>query len=74
VFDVPEKEESAPLATDVWEGAEGDSNDELDVSKPRVFGQRRSKRKRSEGQRQIASYMLDSSQIELSDDDGIESL
>lgn len=69
VFEVPEKEESAPQATDVWEGAPDDSDDELDVSKPRSFGERRSKRKRSEGQRQIGSYMIDSSQIELSDDD-----
>lgn len=69
VFEVPEKEESAPQATDVWEGAADGSDDELDISKPRAFGERRSKRKRSEGQRQIGSYMIDSSQIELSDDD-----
>jgi len=69
VFDVPEKEESAPQATDVWEGGADNSDDALDISKPRAFGERRSKRKRSGGQRQIGSYMLDSSQIELSEDD-----
>lgn len=69
VFDVPDKDEATPQISDVWEGEDDDELDELDLAKARVFGQRRSKRKRSEGQRQIGSYMLDSSQIELSDGD-----
>lgn len=71
VFEVPDNDEAAPQAADVWEGEDDHERDdsELDLAKPRVFGQRRSKRKRSQGQRQIGAYMLDSSQIELSDDD-----
>ena len=68
VFDVPEIEESQSQPSDVWDGEDDVANDELDLTKPREFGQRRSKRKRSERQRGIGSYMLDSSQICISDD------
>ena len=72
VFSVPQTDEQTQTATDVWEGEEDvDEADaeELDLAKPRAFGDRRSKRKRSTGQRKLGAYMIDSSQIELSDDE-----
>ena len=46
-----------------------EENDELDLTKPHREGERKSKRPRSDRQRDISSYMLDSSQIEFSDDE-----
>ena len=68
VFEVPDTDESPSPPSDVWDGEDDGNDDNLDLSKPRVFGQRRSKRKRGERQRDIGSYMLDSSQICISDD------
>lgn len=48
------------------QGEDDDDTDELDVMKARVFGERKSTRKRS--QRSVCSYMLDTSQIALSED------
>jgi hypothetical protein len=64
---VPSGEEPDPVTADVWQSDSDHSDDELDVSRPVRIGARRSKRPRSDRQRAIGSYMLDSSQIELSE-------
>jgi hypothetical protein len=66
---VPAADEPDKLAEDVWEGDSDIEDDELDLTKLKAEGERKSKRAKLDRQPDIGSYMLDSSQIELSDDD-----
>ena len=70
---VPAEEEPEKHGQDVWhsdsERESDEKDDDLDLTKPIVSGERKSKRAKCDRQRQIGSYMLDSSRIELSDDE-----
>jgi hypothetical protein len=70
---VPAEEEPEKHGEDVWhsdsERELDEEDDDLDLTKPIVTGERKSKRARCDRQRQIGPYMLDSSRIELSDDE-----
>jgi hypothetical protein len=70
---VPNADEPEKGGEDVWDGDGEDSdeeNDELDLTKPVPTGERKSKRAKTDRQRDIGSYMIDSSQIQLSSDEG----
>lgn len=70
---LPEESEPENHGEDVWQSENDDSideeNDELDVTKPVRAGERKSKRAKTDRQRDIGSYLIDSSQIELSSDE-----
>jgi hypothetical protein len=63
-----DEEDSARQAQDVWEG-DSDVEDDLDITKPKPEGERKSKTTKLDRQPLIGSYMVASSQIELSDDE-----
>ena len=68
----PNEEEPENHGEDVWHSGNEDSdeeNDGLDLTKPVPTGERKSKRIKRDRQRDIGSYLIDSSQIELSDDE-----
>ena len=60
---VPSEEEPDKQAEDVWHSDNDESDDELDLSKPKAEPERQSKRAKCERHRDIGSYMLNSSQI-----------
>jgi hypothetical protein len=68
---VPGDNEPEQHGEDIWNDGDSDSDvdDELDLTKPKAEGERKSKRQKLDRQPLIGSYMLDSSQIELSDDE-----
>jgi len=65
---VPQEDETQKHGDDIWRDSDAEEDD-LDLAKPKAEGERKSKRAKLDRQPQIGSYMLDSSQIELSDDD-----
>ena len=65
---VPTEEEAEKQGDDVWHDSDAEE-DELNISRPKADGERKSKRAKLDRQPGIGSYMLDSSQIELPDDD-----
>lgn len=65
---VPQEDEAQKHEDDIWRDSDAEE-EELDLTKPKADGERKSKRAKLDRQPQIGSYMLDSSQIELSDED-----
>ena len=65
---IPKEDEDQKHGEDIWCDSDTEEDD-LDLAKPKAEGERKSKRARLDRQPQIGSYMLDSSQIVLSDDD-----
>jgi len=65
---VPQEDEAQKHGDDIWCDSDAE-DDELDLATPKADGKRKSKRTKLDRQPQIGSYMLDSSQIELSDDE-----
>jgi hypothetical protein len=65
---VPQEDEAQKHGDDIWRDSDAE-DDELDLATPKADGERKSKRTKLDRQPQIGSYMLDSSQIELSDDE-----
>jgi hypothetical protein len=66
---VPVETEPEKHGDDVWQSDSEEENDELDLATPKSEGERKSKRQKQDRQPQIGSYMIDSSQIQLSDDE-----
>lgn len=65
---VPQEDEAQKHEDDIWRDSDAEE-EELDLTKHKADGERKSKRAKLDRQPQIGSYMLDSSQIELSDED-----
>ena len=70
---LPAENEPEQHGQDIWQDdSESDEEDELDITQPKPEGERKSKRKKLDRQPTIGSYMVDSSQIELSDDESLD--
>lgn len=65
---VPHEDEAQKHGGDVWHDSDAEE-DELDLTKAKSEGERKSKRAKHDRQPQIGSYLLNSSQIELSDEE-----
>ena len=66
---VPTADEPEHHGEDIWHGDSDAEDEELDLTKPKAEGERKSKRAKLHRQPQIGSYMIDSSKIQLSDDE-----